>query len=161
MGRGSREVPSGFEEEQAARLKKIEDKVAQLVMEEAEAEAAKHHVKVKTQQKKSMKIIRDWSPATSELLDKKCSLQLWKSESTDSTAIKLEIEHAYPREIYFTVNAADSVNLKLKDALAGKRTQTVPAGSGRTRVALLTRKEAGQAWELKAKYSWEFEMNLD
>ena len=92
-----------------------------------------------------------------EVLDEKSSTTLIKSTSTTGNVLKFEVAHRHPREIYFTIDITGSTNLKLKDSLAGKRTQTVKS-EWLTRVGLVTVMDPLKGWSLKVKYSWEVKM---
>ena len=92
-----------------------------------------------------------------EVLDEKSSTTLIKSQSVDGNVLKFEVAHRHPREIYFTIDINGSKNLKLRDSLAGKRTQTVKP-EFMTRVGLVTVVNPSKGWSLAVKYSWEVEM---
>jgi hypothetical protein len=99
----------------------------------------------------------EFNEPTSEVLEANSGTTLFKSVSVGGNLIQLEVEHAYPRKIMFTTDVNGSTNLKLRDALSGKRTAIVQPRR-RTRVALLHAKDPQAAWSLSAKYAWEVEM---
>ena len=61
------------------------------------------------------------------------------------------------KEKYLLPVLSGSKNLKLRDSLAGKRTQTVQP-EYMTRIGLVTVKDPQKGWSLAVKYSWEVEM---
>ena len=78
--------------------------------------------------KKSTKATKskiEFGDEEAEVLDEKSSTTLIKSTSVSGNVLKFEVAHRHPREIYFTIDIVGSRNLKLKDSLANKRTQTV------------------------------------
>ena len=78
--------------------------------------------------KKSTKATKskiEFGDEEAEVLDEKSSTTLIKSTSVSGNVLKFEIAHRHPRDIYFTIDIVGSKNLKLKDSLANKRTQTV------------------------------------
>ena len=110
-----------------------------------------------TNSSKSNKPKLEFGEETMEVLDEKSSTTLIKSQSIDGNVLKFEIAHRHPREIYFTIDINGSKNLKLRDSLAGKRTQTVQP-EYMTRIGLVTVKDPQKGWSLAVKYSWEVEM---
>jgi hypothetical protein len=105
--------------------------------------------------KKTQKI--QFGEEEAEVLDEKSSTTLIKSTSESGNIIKFEVAHRHPREIYFTIDITGSTNLKLKDSLANKRTQTVQP-EWLTKVGLVTVMNPLKEWSLVVKYSWEVEM---
>lgn len=92
-----------------------------------------------------------------QLLDEKTSCTLIKSASVNGNVLKFEVAHRHVRDLYFTIDINGSENLKLKDSLAGKRTQTVKP-EYMTLVGLVTVVNPMKGWNLNVKYGWEVEM---